>query len=136
MPSSETFFKRGEDHQNAILTDEKVMYIRRSGLGLNEMSAMFGVCCIEREQAEAGGIFRVAAMRGEVVRSFLLRIFDARREQSVGDGLSVHVCKAICVKIVDQRLLKGFHQHGERTGVDLDGQCGLDPVSDGTRQFG
>ena len=43
MPSSETFYKQGEDHLNAKLTDERVLYIRRSGLGLIELSDQFGV---------------------------------------------------------------------------------------------
>ena len=44
VPSNQTFFKRGEDHLNAVLTDDKVMFIRRSGLGLNELAERFGVC--------------------------------------------------------------------------------------------
>ena len=41
MPSSETFYKCGEQHPHHRLTDAAVLFIRRSGLGLNELAARF-----------------------------------------------------------------------------------------------
>ena len=43
MPSSDTYYKRGEAHLNARLTDDKVLFIRRSGMGLIELAERFGV---------------------------------------------------------------------------------------------
>ena len=43
MPSSETFYKCGEQHPHHRLTDEAVQFIRCSGLGLAELAALFGV---------------------------------------------------------------------------------------------
>jgi hypothetical protein len=43
MPSSETFFERGEDHLNAVLTEERVKHIRRSSEGLDALAVRFGV---------------------------------------------------------------------------------------------
>ena len=58
MPSSQTFFKRGEDHLNAVLTDDKVLFIRRSGLGLNELADRFGVCKSTIHRARTSGSWK------------------------------------------------------------------------------
>ena len=43
MPSSDTYYACGEKHPGARLTDEAVLFIRRSGWGLNALAAQFGV---------------------------------------------------------------------------------------------
>jgi hypothetical protein len=43
MPKSDSYFRRGEEHPHHRLTDSAVCFIRRSGLGLNELAAKFGV---------------------------------------------------------------------------------------------
>ena len=43
MPSSETYYRCGEEHPHHRLSDSAVLFIRRSGLGLNELARMFGV---------------------------------------------------------------------------------------------
>jgi hypothetical protein len=43
MSSNSSHFRRGEKHVNAKLSDSKVSYIRKSGLGLNELAAKFAV---------------------------------------------------------------------------------------------
>lgn len=55
MPSSQTYFRRGEEHHGAKLTDERVKYILRSPLGLNDLARMFGV--------DKGTIWRVQVGR-------------------------------------------------------------------------
>jgi hypothetical protein len=54
MPSSETYYRRGEEHPHRKLSDSIVCYIRRSGLGLNELSARFGVNRSSIARARAG----------------------------------------------------------------------------------
>ena len=43
MPSSQTYFRRGEDHVNARLTDARVRHIRRSGESIDVLARAFGV---------------------------------------------------------------------------------------------
>jgi hypothetical protein len=43
MAKSAGFFRPGEGHMNAKLTDAKVRYIRRSGDSLGELAKRFGV---------------------------------------------------------------------------------------------
>lgn len=54
MPSSETFYKCGEQHPHHRLTDAAVLFIRRSGLGLNELAARFSVCRSTIHRARIG----------------------------------------------------------------------------------
>ena len=54
MPSSETFYRCGEEHPHHVLTDEKVLFIRRSGLGLSELAARFSVCRSTIHRARIG----------------------------------------------------------------------------------
>ena len=61
-------------------------------------------------------------MGSEVVGRLLLRVGDARREQAIGDGLRIHICEAVGVEVVDQRLLERLHELGERANLGLDGQ--------------
>ena len=77
-----------------------------------------------------------AHVSSEVIRRPPLRVRDARREQAVGDGLRVHVGEAVGVEVVDQRLLERLHELGERAGLGLDGERGLNTVADGASQFG
>ena len=63
-------------------------------------------------------------------------VCDASREQAVGDGLGIHVGKAIDVEVVDQCFLEGLHQLRDSPLVSLDCEDGLDPVADATRQLG
>jgi len=54
MPSSQTYFKRGEDHLNARLTDDRVKHIRKSSDGLSALAARFGVCKSTVHRAKIG----------------------------------------------------------------------------------
>ena len=67
MPKSQGWYLKGEDHVNAKLSDQKVLWIRMSGLGLDELSARFGVSrtqFTELEPLELGGISRLMALHG------------------------------------------------------------------------
>jgi hypothetical protein len=71
----------------------------------------------------------------EVVGGPAPRVRDAGRQQPVGDGLRIHVGKAVCIKVADEHRLERLHELGQRAALALDGERRLDAVSDRPREL-
>jgi len=55
-------------------------------------------------------------------------------EQTVGDGLRIHVRKGVCGQIVDEGLLEGLHELRERPALRLNRQDCLNAIANGSGQ--
>ena len=75
-------------------------------------------------------------MGGEVVGRAPHGVGDTGREQTIGDGLGVHVGEAGLVQVLDKGRLERLHEFGEWPGLSLDGQRCPYSVSGRTSQLG